>query len=90
MVAFVRICTHYASHAAWLDEGILLRQAHALRGIRSVLIHGRLDLSCPLENAWQLAQAWPDARLVVVDDAGHTGSPTMAGVIRAALDGCAP
>jgi hypothetical protein len=53
--AFVRICTHYFSHAAWLEEGILLRNAHKLAGIPGVLIHGRLDLGSPLENGWQLA-----------------------------------
>ncbi|MFD8534261.1 alpha/beta hydrolase [Streptosporangium canum] len=75
--------------AAWLEEGVLLREAHRLAGIPGVLIHGRFDLGSPLENAWQLAQAWPDARLVVVDDSGHTGSPTMAKAVPAALDGFA-
>jgi len=36
-----------------------------------------------------LARAWPDARLIVVDDAGHTGSNTMRDQIRDALDGFA-
>jgi proline iminopeptidase len=51
-----------------------------------VLIHGRLDLSCPLDTAWALARAWPDAELVIVDDAGHSGSDTMSERIREALD----
>ncbi|GLX00006.1 prolyl aminopeptidase [Microtetraspora sp. NBRC 16547] len=87
--AFVRICAHYFSNAAWLEEGVLLRNAHKLAGIPGVLVHGRFDLGGPLETAWQLAQAWPDARLVVVDDSGHTGSDTMRKEIRAALDGFA-
>ncbi|MFG6195538.1 prolyl aminopeptidase [Nonomuraea sp. JJY05] len=86
LLAFTRICAHYFSNAAWLEEGILLRNAHKLAGIPGVLIHGRFDLGCPLENAWQLAQAWPGARLVVVDDSGHTGSSTMAKAVPAALD----
>ncbi|MBB6348131.1 prolyl aminopeptidase [Nonomuraea muscovyensis] len=84
-LAFVRICSHYFSNAAWLEEGVLLRDAHRLAGIPGVLIHGRFDLGGPLENAWQLAQAWPDARLVVVPDSGHTGSETMHKEIAAAL-----
>ncbi|MBP2703881.1 prolyl aminopeptidase [Microbispora sp. RL4-1S] len=87
--ALVRICAHYFSNGAWLEEGALLRDAYKLAGIPGVLIHGRFDLGGPLENAWQLAQAWPDARLVVVDDSGHTGSDTMRKEIRAALDGFA-
>jgi proline iminopeptidase len=85
-LAFVRICAHYYSHGAWLEEGALLRHADRLAGIPGVLIHGRLDMGSPLVTAWELARAWPDARLVVVDDSGHTGSETMNNEVRAALD----
>jgi proline iminopeptidase len=76
-LAFVRICAHYFAHGAWLDEGALLRDAHLLTGIPGVLFHGQLDLGSPLGTAWELARAWPDARLTVVADSGHTGSDTM-------------
>ncbi len=68
---FARLVTHYFRHAAWLEPGALLRGAERLRRIPGVLVHGRLDVSSPLDNAWLLARAWPDAELVVVDDAGH-------------------
>ncbi|WP_327104522.1 prolyl aminopeptidase [Nonomuraea glycinis] len=90
LLAFTRICAHYFSNAAWLEEGVLLREAHKLAGIPGVLIHGRFDLGGPLETAWQLAQAWPDARLVVVEDSGHTGSDTLRKALHAAVDGFAP
>jgi proline iminopeptidase len=54
-----------------------------------VLIHGRLDLASPLAVAEELAGAWPDARLVVVDDSGHTGSGAMDAEILDALNGFA-
>jgi proline iminopeptidase len=76
-IAFVRICSHYFSHGAWLEEGELLRNAKRLAGIPGVLVHGRLDLGSPLGTAWELAQAWPGSELVVVDDSGHTGSAAM-------------
>ncbi|WP_083211237.1 prolyl aminopeptidase [Mycolicibacterium porcinum] len=84
-LAFVRICTHYFAHGAWLDDGQLLRDAHRLAGIPGVLIHGRLDLSGPLLTAWELAQEWPTAKLRIIDDAGHTGSPAMAKAIADAI-----
>jgi proline iminopeptidase len=38
-----------------------------------------MDVSSPPDIAWELAHAWPDAQLVLVDDAGHgtrdTGTP---------------
>ncbi len=85
-LAFVRICAHYFSHGAWLEEGELLRHADRLAGIPGVLIHGRLDLGAPVGSAWELAQAWPDARLVVLEDSGHTGSGTATGAVIDALD----
>jgi proline iminopeptidase len=84
-LALVRICTHYFSHGAWLEEGVLLREAHRLAGIPGVLIHGRLDLGGPILVAWELASAWPDASLVVIEDSGHTGSDAMTAAIRAAF-----
>lgn len=86
-IALVRIAAHYFSHGAWLDEGALLRDAGRLKGIPGVLFHGRLDLSSPLDTAWELSRAWPDAELVVVDDAGHQGSDALRTRVRAALDG---
>jgi proline iminopeptidase len=86
LLALVRICTHYFAHSAWLEEGALLRGADRLAGIPGVLIHGRRDMGAPLHTAWELARAWPDAELITVDDAGHTGSDTMRRRIRKALD----
>ncbi|MFF9685416.1 prolyl aminopeptidase [Streptomyces sp. NPDC014623] len=84
--AFVRICAHYFSHAAWLEEGQLIRDAGRLAGIPGVLVHGRFDLGGPLGTAWELARAWPDAELAVIEDAGHLGGPATSRAVLAALD----
>lgn len=84
--ALVRICAHYFSHAAWLEEGALIRHAGRLAGIPGVLVHGRLDLSSPLDTAWELARAWPGAELVVVEDAGHIAGARSREAVLAALD----
>jgi proline iminopeptidase len=77
-LAFVRICAHYFSNGAFLEEGQLLRDAHKLAGIPGVLIHGRLDLGSPVQTAWDLAKVWPDASLTIIEDTGHTGSEAMS------------
>ena len=86
LLAFVRICSHYYANHAWLEDGILLKEAGRLAGIPGVLIHGRRDLSCPADTAWELAQAWPDAELVLLDDTGHLGSDSKRAHLLAALD----
>jgi proline iminopeptidase len=82
-----RLVTHYWGHAGWLEDGILLREAGKLAGIPGVLVHGRLDISSPADTAWNLAQAWPDAELHLVEEAGHgTGVRSMSELVIAALD----
>jgi proline iminopeptidase len=89
-LAMVRICSHYSAHGAWLDEGVLLREAHRLAGIPGVLIHGRADMGSPLITAWELARAWPDAELTVVEEAGHLGSTSTTDHVINALHRFAP
>ncbi|MBV9794739.1 MAG: prolyl aminopeptidase [Actinobacteria bacterium] len=85
-LCFARIVTHYWAHHAWLDDGTLLRQAPRLAGIPGALIHGRLDISSPADIPWQLAQAWPDAELTIIDEAGHGGGVSAPDLIVAATD----
>ncbi|MBT2369910.1 prolyl aminopeptidase [Streptomyces sp. ISL-10] len=85
-LAMVRIASHYFAHGAWLEEGALLRDAHRLDGIEGVLFHGRLDLSSPLDTAWELARQWNACELVVMEDSGHKGSDELRSRVRAALD----
>lgn len=82
-MAFARIVTHYFSNHAWIEDGILLRRAERLHGIPGVLVHGRRDLGSPLVTAWELAQHWPGADLVVVDEEGHAGETMTARVLEA-------
>jgi proline iminopeptidase len=82
---FARLCAHYFSHAAWLEDGQLLRDAHRLAGIPSVLIHGRHDLGGPADVPWLLSQAWPGAELHFVGT-GHAGGDEMTERMMEALD----
>ena len=72
-LAFARLVTHYIRHDLFLEEGMLLRNAHVLADIPGVLVNGRFDLQAPIGNAWELKRVWPRAELVIVDDAGHAG-----------------
>ena len=86
-LAFARILTHYVRHNAWLEDGILLRNADRLRDIPGTLIHGRFDFQAPLENAYALSRAWPTAKLVVVDEAGHKPTGEVTQQLARATDG---
>ena len=89
-IAFARIENHFFVNKCWLEEGQLLRDAYKLHGIPGVIVHGRYDMPCPLRNAWQLAKAWPDAELKIIEAAGHSMSePAILSAMIEALDGFA-
>jgi proline iminopeptidase len=73
--AFARLVTHYWSNDCFLTDGeLILSNMELLTGIPSVLIHGRYDVSGPLETAWSLHRTWPGSELVVLEEAGHGGT----------------
>lgn len=73
-LAFARIENHFFTHGGWLEEGQLLRDAHKLKGIAGLIVHGRYDMPCPAKYAWQLSKAWPDAEFYLIEGAGHAYS----------------
>jgi proline iminopeptidase len=74
-VAFARIECHYFVNRAWLDAPRdLLGNVAKIRHLPGVIVQGRYDVVCPMESAWALHRAWPEADLHVTPDAGHAAS----------------
>ena len=85
-LSLARIECHYFMNNSFLAEDQLLRHADRLHTIPGVIVHGRYDVVCPLEQAWALRQAWPQAELNIVPDAGH--SATEPGIVDALVTAC--
>jgi proline iminopeptidase len=73
-IAFARIENHYFVNEGWFEEGQLIRNAHRLKDIPGVIIQGRYDIATPPKTAWELHRAWPEAKFIMVPDAGHAVS----------------
>jgi proline iminopeptidase len=73
-LGFARQVTHCWRNNSWLGPDEIVANAGRLAGIPGWLIHGRLDLSSPLDSPWRLHQAWPGSELIIVDDEGHGGT----------------
>ena len=72
-LSFARIESHYFVHGGFFDvEDQLLRDAHRLKGIPGVIVHGRYDVVCPIQSAWDLHRAWPDSKRVISPTSGHS------------------
>jgi len=82
-LALACIEAHYFVNNAFLDEDQILSNAHRLSGIPGVIVHGRYDMVCPLDNAFALQKVWPEAELQIIRESGH--SATEPGTVDALL-----
>lgn len=76
MIAFARICAHYALHDAWLADDGVMHSKNPFVDIHAVIIHGRQDRGCPAEIAERLCDGWTKASLFILEDSGHLASPS--------------
>jgi proline iminopeptidase len=71
-LGLARIEAHYFAHDLFLPPEGLLGRMDRLAHVRAEIVQGRYDMVCPARTAFELAAAWPMARLTVVPDAGHS------------------
>lgn len=82
---FARLVTHYWRHDCFLGEDEILRRAGELDGMPVSLIHGRFDVSSPLETAWRLHRSLPSSELVVLGESGHGDGDDFVPAVLASL-----
>ncbi len=68
-------------------DGQLLRDVPKIRHIPGVIVQGRYDVVCPIDSAWALHRAWPEADFVITPDSGHSAwEPSNSRALVAATD----
>lgn len=73
-IALARIECHYFVNRGFFDsDDQLLRGVERIRHIPAAIVQGRYDVVCPMQTAWALHRAWPEAQFEIVPDAGHSG-----------------
>ena len=80
-LGLARIEAHYFANNLFLPPAGLLGHMDRIAHVPAEIIQGRYDMICPATSAFELAAAWPTARLTVIPDAGHSALET--GVRRA-------
>lgn len=71
-LALARLETHYFLNDAFIEPNQILDKASRLSGLPGIIVHGRYDMVCPLDNALALHRAWPESDLQIIRDAGHS------------------
>ncbi len=86
-LAVGRLEAHYFLHRGFFTEQQLLRGVDYIRHLPAAIVQGRYDVVCPPATAYTLHQAWPEARLQIVEDAGHAAlEPGTAAALVAATE----
>jgi len=73
-LSIARIECHYFVNDAFLEPNQLLRDMPKIAHLPGIIVHGRYDAICPLDNAWALHQVWPNSELQIIRDAGHSAA----------------
>jgi proline iminopeptidase len=76
-------CHYFINHCFFKTDNWLIENVDRIRYIPSRIIHGRYDMICPFESAWELHLAWKEAVLEIIPDAGHSASEV--GIARALI-----
>jgi proline iminopeptidase len=87
-LALARIEAHYfVNRGFFTHENQLLDGVERIRHIPGVIVHGRYDVVCPIDTAYELHRRWPEADFRIVVDAGHSAyEPGITAELIAATD----
>lgn len=82
-----RLEAHYFLHDGFFGEDQLIRNVGRICHLPAVIIQGRYDMVCPPASAFRLHAAWPQARMHVIPDAGHSAyEPGIAAALVGATE----
>lgn len=86
-----RLWTHYCVNRFFTADNYILENIERLCALPAVIVQGRYDIVTPFRAAYQLSQAWPQARLVEVHHGGHSSDdPAISHALIAAHNDIAP
>lgn len=86
--AIARMECHYFVQNRFQPDDFILKNINKIRHIPAVIVQGRHDIVCPITTAHDLHKSWPEAKFIVVPDAGHSASePGITAALIEATDG---
>lgn len=68
-----QISNHYFINHCFIEENYIIENISKISHIPAIIIHGRYDMVCQLSSAYQLVEAWDNASLQILPQAGHSG-----------------
>ncbi len=79
--------THYFINHLFIAENQILDNMSKIAHIPGIIVHGRYDMVCPLDNSYALKAAWPKVKLEIIRHAGHAATePAITDALIAATN----
>ena len=71
LIREIHLEVHYAFNQYFLEPDQLIKNIDQLPDVPVSIIHGRRDITCPLESSWRLHKAIPNSTLTILPESGH-------------------
>lgn len=70
-IASVKLFLHYDSHDSFMKENQLIENIKTIKDIPTIIVHGRYDLLCTFDQAWELHKNLPKSEMVILPNSNH-------------------
>lgn len=70
-LSMARMEVHYFLNDGFIEENQILNNMDKIQDIPGIIVHGRYDMICPVEQAFALHNNWLNSELNLIRDAGH-------------------
>lgn len=71
-MSLAKIEAHFFQHRCFIEDEQIIKNLDKIQEIPGIIVHGRYDMVCTLDNAFTLHNLWPRSELHIIRDAGHS------------------
>lgn len=70
-IAAIKIFLHYEANKFFLEDDQLIKNIRSIQDIPTIIVHGRYDLLCPPEQAWEVHKRLTHAEIIILPSSNH-------------------
>ena len=71
-ISLAKIETHFFKNNCFIEENQIIKNIDKIKHIKCYIVHGRYDIVCPFNQAYDLHCHYDNSELNIIKDAGHS------------------